>query len=34
MSDMKFQPKPTDPVTFKNKVIMVSVGYKFIKLGK
>jgi hypothetical protein len=34
LSDMKFQPKPTDPVTFKNKFIMVSVGYKFIKLGK
>ncbi|MEI9921622.1 MAG: porin family protein [Bacteroidota bacterium] len=34
LSDMKFQPKPSDPVTFKNKVIMISVGYKFIKLGK
>jgi len=33
LSDMKFQPG-TDPITFKNKVLMVSVGYKFIKLGK
>lgn len=33
LSDMKFQPSTT-PITFKNKVVMVSVGYKFIKLGK
>jgi len=34
LSDMKFEPSPTQPVTFKNKVVMISVGYKFIKLGK
>jgi len=34
LSDMKFQADPTHPVEFKNKVIQISVGYKFIKLGK
>lgn len=34
LSDMKFQPSTAQPVTFKNKVVMISVGYKFIKLGK
>ncbi len=34
LSDMKFAPDPSSPVTFKNKVVMISVGYKFIKLGK
>jgi len=33
LSDMKFEASST-PVSFKNKVVMVSVGYKFIKLGK
>jgi hypothetical protein len=34
LSDIKFQPTPTQPVTFKNKVVQISVGYKFIKLGR
>lgn len=34
LSDMKFQPSGSQPITFKNKVVMISVGYKFIKLGK
>jgi len=34
LSDMKFQPQFSDPITFKNRVVMVSVGYKLIKLGK
>lgn len=33
LSDMKFQPS-SQPITFKNKLVMVSIGYKFIKLGK
>lgn len=34
LSDMKFQPSGSQPVEFKNKVVMVSLGYKLIKLGK
>lgn len=34
LSDMKFQPSASQPVTFKNRLVMISVGYKFIKLGK
>lgn len=34
LSDMKFQPTGSDPITFKNKLVMISVGYKLIKLGK
>jgi hypothetical protein len=34
LSDMKFAPGGGDVVAFKNKVVMISVGYKFIKLGK
>lgn len=34
LSDMQFQASATQPVSFKNKVVQISVGYKFIKLGK
>lgn len=34
LSDMKFEASATQPVSFKNKVVQISVGYKFIKLGK
>lgn len=34
LSDMKFQPQFSDPITFKNRLVMISVGYKLIKLGK
>jgi hypothetical protein len=36
LSDIKFAPStnPSEAVTFKNKVIQISVGYKFLKLGK
>lgn len=34
LSDMKFQVSTSQPVEFKNKVVQISVGYKFIKLGK
>jgi hypothetical protein len=34
LSDIKFEPSPTQPVSFKNKVVQISVGYKLIKLGK
>lgn len=34
LADMKFKPSTTEPeVSFKNKVIQLSVGYKLIKLG-
>ena len=34
LSDVELKPSPTAPVTFKNQVIQISLGYKFIKLGK
>lgn len=34
VKDMKFEPNPGQPVTFKNKVVQISLGYKLIKLGK
>lgn len=35
LSDVQFQPANAgDPINFKNQVIQVSLGYKFIKLGK
>ncbi len=34
LSDIKFAADTSNPVTFKNKVVQISLGYKFIKLGK
>jgi len=34
MSDMKFQASTQQPIAFKNKIVQISVGYKFIKLGR
>lgn len=34
LSDIEIQPSTTQPVTFKNKVIQLSVGYKIFKFGK
>jgi len=34
VSDIEFEPSPSNPVTFKNKVIQLSVGYKLFKFGK
>lgn len=34
ISDVRLQPSTTSPIDFKNKVVQVSLGYKFIKLGK
>lgn len=35
LSDIEFTPEnTTEPINFKNQVIQVSLGYKFIKLGK
>ena len=36
LSDIKVTPttNPADAVSFKSKVIQISIGYKLIKLGK
>lgn len=35
LSDIEMQPQGSaNPVTFKNQVVQISLGYKFIKLGK
>lgn len=34
LSDIEIQPSTSQPVTFKNKVIQLSVGYKIFKFGK
>ncbi len=34
LSDIKLQADASNPVSFKNKVIQISLGYKLIKLGK
>lgn len=34
LSDIEIQPSVTQPVTFNNKVIQLSVGYKIFKFGK
>lgn len=34
LSDVQMKPSTTTPISFKNKVIQISVGYKLFKIGK